>query len=67
MQRILDDLLGRQLEPLADGNVGEFGRFQNLEEDDILGSGVFNVMGKSRRYVADVAGLEVECAACGRG
>lgn len=59
---VLDDLLGGEGEPLRGADIRKFGRLQDLEEDDVLGAGVLDVVAGSLRDVAHAAGREVEGA-----
>lgn len=59
VQSVLYDLARRQGQPLRDTDVGEFGRLQDLEEDDILGSGVLDVVRLCCRDVANIASCGV--------
>lgn len=66
MQSILNHLLRGEFQPLVNGDIREALGLQNLEEDDIFGTGVFNEVGDGGWYVADVAGLEVKGGASTR-
>lgn len=65
MQVVLHDLLGRQGEPLRDADVREHGLLQDLEEDDVLGAGVLDVVRVRGWDVAHVAGRVVERVGAG--
>lgn len=59
---VLDDLLGGEGKPLGGADIGKLGRLQDLEEDDVLGTSVLDVVAGRLRDVADAAGREVEGA-----
>lgn len=61
MEVVLDDLLRRQCQPLRHTDIRELGLLQHLEEDDVFGAGVLDVMGVRCGNVADVSSSIVEC------
>ena len=63
MQRILDNLLRRELQPLVHRDIREPGRLQHLQKHHVLSASVLNEMRGSRGNVGDVAGAEIECSA----
>lgn len=60
VERVLDDLAGRQREPLRGADVGELLGLKYFQEDDILSARVLNVVTRGLLDVANIAGREVE-------
>jgi hypothetical protein len=65
-QSIFHDLTRRQRQPLRHRDVGELGRLQHLQEDDIFRPGILNVVAARCGDVSHVARGVVKCLA-GRG
>jgi hypothetical protein len=59
---VLDNLLRSQSQPLSNRNIGELGRLENLEENQINVASVLDIVAVGSGDVANASGSEVKGA-----